>query len=134
MIDINQETGVIAVGRSHVAAESGQKSGSNEVVALYSLSNGQKKKSLCLGQVFLEIANQLRPNAGQNLSIGALTVRRDGDVLAALCPDVSTLCVWDLRTSWQSRLISRQAAALEPVKTHQVSSIGGSRIRNVVSR
>lgn len=56
-----------------------------------------------------------------------MSFRRDGEVVAAFFPGVSSLCVWDLRMSWQQKLTSSRSHSmtpLEPVKIHQIQEPG----------
>ena len=62
LVDIHRESGTIAVGFPHIQTTGTQISENardrQEVIAVYHLNTGVKKRSLSLGHVFYELAGQ----------------------------------------------------------------------------
>lgn len=63
MLEIHQESHILAVGVPCMSQEASSSSvaqsrGNEEVIAIYNLHSGHKKQSLCLGNVFHQLASQ----------------------------------------------------------------------------
>ncbi|GMH39079.1 hypothetical protein BSKO_06977 [Bryopsis sp. KO-2023] len=127
MIDSDRVNKMLAVGYAMAQQKRPGTNALPEAIAVYDLQTGLKKKSLSLGRVLQQTGGHLGGPGAQTdqsgaLGIGVLSFRRDGDVLAAYCPGAGVLCVWDLRSSWQHRLI-KGPSQLEPIKVIQIHQV-----------
>eukprot|EP00210_Caulerpa_lentillifera_P002997 g2861.t1 len=129
MMDIHHEHGLLAVGyplKLTPNLSEGVGPSNQEAVGVFSIQTGTKRRALSLGRIFEQIATQLSSrstNVAPDLRVGALSFRKDGEVIAAFFPGVRGLCVWDLRMTWQQKISSSRShimTPLEPVKILQI--------------